>query len=112
VRDLNLELEIRVIPTVRDLDNLALSSRNTRLSAEERQAARALPRALFSAQLAHRRGDDAVATARAALAEEPLLEPEYVEVARFEARPILAAAVRVGHVRLIDNVPLEGAVHE
>jgi len=112
VRDLNLELEIRVIPTVRDLDNLALSSRNTRLSAEERQAARALPRALFSAQLAHRRGDDAVATARAALAEEPLLEPEYVEVARFEARPILAAAVRVGGVRLIDNVPLEGAVHE
>jgi pantoate--beta-alanine ligase len=112
VRDLNLELEIRVIPTVRDLDNLALSSRNTRLSAEERHAARALPRALFSAQLAHRRGDDAVAAARAALAEEPLLEPEYVEVARFEARPILAAAVRVGRVRLIDNVPLEGAVHE
>ncbi|HYM63202.1 MAG TPA: pantoate--beta-alanine ligase [Gaiellaceae bacterium] len=112
VRDLNLELEIRVIPTVRDSDNLALSSRNARLSAEERQAARALPRALFSAQLAYRRGDDAVATARAALAEEPLLEPEYVEVARFEARPILAAAVRVGGVRLIDNVTLEGAVHE
>ncbi len=112
VRDLNLELEIRVIPTVRDLDNLALSSRNARLSAEERQAARALPRALFSAQLAHRRGDDAVAAARAALAEEPLLDPEYVEVTSFEARPILAAAVRVGRVRLIDNVPLEGAVHE
>jgi pantoate--beta-alanine ligase len=112
VRDLNLELEVRVIPTVRDTDNLALSSRNGRLSPEERQAARALPRALFSAQLAHRRGDDAVAAARAALAEEPLLEPEYVEVARFEARPILAAAVRVGRIRLIDNVPLEGAVHE
>jgi pantoate--beta-alanine ligase len=107
VRDLNLELEIRVIPTVRDPDNLALSSRNARLSPEERQAARALPRALFSAQIAHRRGDDAVAAARAALAEEPLLEPEYVEVARFEARPILAAAVRVGRVRLIDNVHLD-----
>ena len=47
VRDLNLELEIRVIPTVRDTDNVALSSRNARLSEEERQAARALPRALF-----------------------------------------------------------------
>jgi pantoate--beta-alanine ligase len=112
VRDLNLELEIRVIPTVRDTDNVALSSRNARLSEEERQAARALPRALFSAQLAHRRGDDAVAAARTALAEEPLLDPEYVEVTHFEARPILAAAVRVGRVRLIDNVPLEGAVHE
>ena len=111
VRDLNLELEIRVIPTVRDTDNIALSSRNARLSEEERQAARALPRALFSAQLAHRRGDDAVAAAHATLAEEPLVEPEYVEVARFEARPILAAAVRVGRVRLIDNVRhLEGAV--
>jgi pantoate--beta-alanine ligase len=112
VRDLALELEVRVVPTVRDTDGLALSSRNERLSPEERRAAAAIPRALAAGKLAHRRGEDAIAAARAALAEEPLLEPDYVEVARFDGSPpILATAVRVGTTRLIDNVSLEG-VHE
>jgi pantoate--beta-alanine ligase len=112
VRDLALGLEIRVVPTVRNGDGLAVSSRNARLSEEERRAAGALPRALSAGKLAHRRGEDAVAAARTILAAEPLLEPEYLEIARFDgAAPLLAAAVRVGSTRLVDNVSLEG-VHD
>jgi pantoate--beta-alanine ligase len=94
IRDLNLDLELRVVPTVRDADGLALSSRNARLSPEERERALALPRAL--------------ATKDPARARELLrdLEVDYVEVADFEPRT-LAAAVRVGDTRLIDNVVLE-----
>ncbi len=108
VSDLNLELEIRVVPTVRDADGLAVSSRNAYLSSEEREAALALPRALVAGAEAFRRGDDAVATARTVLAEEPGLEPEYVEVARLDGRVYLLAAAHAGRTRLIDNVVLEG----
>jgi pantoate--beta-alanine ligase len=108
-RDLNLELEIRVVPTVREADGLALSSRNTRLSADERRAAAILPRALAAGARAHGEGADAEAAARAVLAEEPAVRADYVEVARFNGSPpVLAAAVRVGRTRLIDNVLLEG----
>lgn len=95
VRDLDLELEIRVVATVRDGDGLALSSRNALLSPDERRAALALPRAL-----ATRDADRARALLNG-------LEVDYVEVADFEPR-VLAAAVRVGSTRLIDNVVLEG----
>lgn len=108
VRDLNLELEIRVVATVRDEDGVAVSSRNVHLSADERAAARALPRALLAGAAAHRRGEDAASAARAVLDEEPLLDPEYVEVARLDTRVYLLAAIRVGRTRLIDNVVLEG----
>jgi len=95
VRDLAVPVEIRVLPTIRDDDGLALSSRNAYLSAEERQRALALPRAL--------------ATKDPAKARELLrdLEVEYVQVAEFEPK-VLAAAVRIGGTRLIDNVALEG----
>ena len=95
VRDLNVPVEIRVVPTVRDADGLALSSRNARLSPADRERALALPRAL--------------ATRDPTRAHELLngLEVDYVEVADFEP-PVLAAAVRVGSTRLIDNVVLEG----
>jgi pantoate--beta-alanine ligase len=112
VRDLALGLEIRVVSTVRNGDGVAVSSRNNRLSPEERRAAGALPRALSAGKLAYRRGEDPVEAARGILAEEPLLEPEYLEVARFDGgAPVLAAAVRAGRTRLIDNVSLEG-VHD
>ncbi len=98
IRDLALEVELRVLPTVRDADGLALSSRNAFLTPEERERALALPRALSTR--------DPVA-ARAALAESNGLVVDYVEVADFDP-PVLAGAVRVGSTRLVDNVPLEG----
>ena len=76
LRDLAVPLELRVVPTVRDRDGVALSSRNAYLSQSEREAARALPSALLAAEQAHREGRDAVAVARAALAREPRLDPE------------------------------------
>jgi pantoate--beta-alanine ligase len=101
VRDLNVPVEIRVVPTVRDADGLALSSRNVRLSPEERDRALGLPRALASAVAA----PDPVAAARASLNG---LESDYVEVLNLGDATVLAAAVRVGSTRLIDNVLLEG----
>jgi pantoate--beta-alanine ligase len=103
VRDLNVPVEIRVVPTVRDADGLALSSRNQRLSPEERERALALPRALESAA----GSPDPVAAAGASLNG---LEPDYVEVLDLGDAKVLAAAVRVGSARLIDNVLLEGEI--
>ena len=100
IRDLALEIELRVVPTVRDADGLALSSRNALLSPQERDAALALPRAL-----ATRDRDRALAQLRATND----LEVDYVEVADFDP-PVLAGAVRVGETRLIDNVVLEGDI--
>ena len=110
VRDLDLEIEIRVVATARDDDGLALSSRNAYLSAGERTAARSLFRALESGAAAYRKGGDAAGAARDVLAGEPGVEPEYVEVARLNGRVYLLAAARVGRTRLIDNVVLEGAL--
>ena len=95
VRDLHLDVDVRVLPTVRDPDGLAVSSRNARLSPAEREQALALPRALATRHAARARG---------------LLNGvsvDYVEVADFEPR-VLAGAIRVGATRLIDNVVLEG----
>ena len=105
VRDLDLELELRILPTVRDDDGLALSSRNAYLAPEERERALGLSRALEAARSAHAEGSDPVATARAALNG---LDPEYVEVLDLDGATVLAAAARVGTTRLIDNVVLEG----
>ena len=109
-RDLDLDVEIRLVPTARDADGVALSSRNAYLTAGEREAARALPRALEAGAAAHRAGDDAATAARAALAEESRLAPDYVEVAQLNGRVYLLAAVRAGRTRLIDNVVLEGEI--
>ncbi len=105
VADLDLPLEIVAVPTVRDADGLALSSRNARLSEAERRVALALPRALEAGLGAHRSGDDAVKAARDVLDAEEGLTVDYVAVAEFDV-PTLVAAVRVGAIRLIDNVRL------
>jgi pantoate--beta-alanine ligase len=96
IHDLSLPLELRAIPTVRDADGLALSSRNARLSPDERRTALALPRALATGDR-----DEALRRLHAAG-----LEIDYVEIAPFDP-PVLAGAVRVGSTRLIDNAPLE-----
>ena len=94
IADLALEVRLRALPTVRDTDGLPLSTRNARLSPKERARALSLPRALAT------RDPD---RARALLDG---LDVDYVEIAPFDP-PVLAAAVRVGSTRLIDNVPLE-----
>jgi pantoate--beta-alanine ligase len=105
VQDLNLRLRLRVRPTVRDEDGLALSSRNSQLSEQERLEALALPRALELGRLAHLSGSDPVVVARAALNG---LAPDYVELLDLDGAAVLATAARVGSTRLIDNVVLEG----
>jgi pantoate--beta-alanine ligase len=96
VEDLNLGVRIRVLPTVRDVDGLALSSRNAYLSPTERKQALALPRALAT------KDPD---RARELLAD---LDVDYVELAQLDGQVVLAAAVRVGETRLIDNIVIEG----
>jgi pantoate--beta-alanine ligase len=98
IRDLALDVELRIVPTVRDTDGLALSSRNGLLTPDERRRALTLPRALATKDRE---------AARAELAASNGLVVEYVELADFDP-PVLAGAVRVGDTRLIDNVVLEG----
>jgi len=104
VRDLHLPLQIVVVPTMRDADGLALSSRNARLSAAERARAAAVPAAVRAGLAAHRAGQDPVAAARTALAG---LDVGYVGLATLNGDPTLVIAVRIGTTRLIDNVPLD-----
>jgi pantoate--beta-alanine ligase len=122
VLDLNFPLEIRVGPTLREPDGLAMSSRNVYLNPEERQAALVLHRALTAARELWGQGERRGTTLRNAmsrtLAAEPLARPDYVSVAdpatlqelddSGEAKEALASlAVRIGSTRLIDNVVLK-----
>ncbi len=116
-RDLDFEVEVVVLPTVREPDGLAMSSRNAYLSDAERRRATALSRALRAAESVAASGearvDAALAAARAEL-ERAGIEPEYLEARDAETlapatslngRPVLlAVAARVGEARLIDNV--------
>ncbi len=108
-RDLELGVEIVAVPTVRDEDGLALSSRNAYLAPSERGAALALPRALEAGLHVHRSGgmpDEIVAATRQLLDAESRLGVDYVAIADLDG-PTLAAAVRIGSTRLIDNVRLD-----
>jgi pantoate--beta-alanine ligase len=110
-RDLDLGVEIRAVPTVREPDGLALSSRNVYLGPEERKAAAVISAALRETASAYASGErDRVrlrALMAARLALEPLVSPEYselVDAATFEKPGTLAViAARVGKTRLIDN---------
>jgi pantoate--beta-alanine ligase len=108
LRDLNLPLELRVIPIVRDADGLALSSRNAFLEPDERRRALALPQALQAGLEACRSGgsDAALAAARRILDSAEGIEVDYLAVADLDG-PTLAGAIRVGSTRLIDNVLLD-----
>jgi pantoate--beta-alanine ligase len=119
VADLNMPVTIRPVPTVREPDGLALSSRNVLLSPEQRQAATVLSRALREAEQRYRAGErsgEALHQAmQAVLAAEPLVRPDYVSVAdgdtleeldHVNGPALLSLAVRIGKVRLIDNIPL------
>jgi pantoate--beta-alanine ligase len=122
VRDLDMPVRIAVAPTVRDSAGLALSSRNARLAADDRDRALALPRALDTVRCLAAGGErDAArlaAAGRAAMADLDI-EPEYLALVRpdtFEPVSTLngqdvlvAVAARVGDVRLIDNTILQGA---
>jgi pantoate--beta-alanine ligase len=121
VRDLALPVEIVGIPTQRDADGLALSSRNLYLGEEERRAARALPRALGEAASAIQAGGEvgeALASARDKLAKAGFDPIDYVELrdsgtlepmAALDRPARLLAAARIGSTRLIDNLPVAPA---
>jgi pantoate--beta-alanine ligase len=117
--DLGINTEIVACPIVRESDGLALSSRNVRLSPQERAAAPVLRRALLAARGRHtageRDGEALRAAMRDVLASEPLAAPEYVscadpdtlrELDHVDGPALLSMAVRFGVVRLIDNEPL------
>ena len=121
VRDLNLGIEIVAVPTVRDADGLALSSRNAYLTAEQRKAAPVIYQSLARIEDLWRGGlNDAKSlrsAARKLLEEEPLVdEVDYVSVAdaetleemdQIQVRAMASVAARMGRTRLIDNIILE-----
>jgi pantoate--beta-alanine ligase len=120
VRDLDHPVHVVGCPTVREPDGLAMSSRNSYLTPEERRAAPALFRALSAARALWERGERDAEALRAemrrVLAEEPLLRVDYVsaadpdtfeEQARADGPTLLSLAVFCGRARLIDNVRLE-----
>jgi pantoate--beta-alanine ligase len=118
VRDLDIPVEIVGVPTQRDADGLALSSRNAYLSPEERVAARALPRALVEAATAIQGGADiahALEGAHAKLEQAGFKPVDYVELRDADTlEPVSAldhparilAAAKIGRTRLIDNLPV------
>jgi pantoate--beta-alanine ligase len=113
--DLELGVGIAGVPTVREPDGLALSSRNVYLSADERRQALVLSRALFAGRDAAAEGAAAVlAAAEATFAGEPAISADYLELRGADLGPVpthgaarLLVAARIGKTRLIDNVAVE-----
>lgn len=115
-RDLHLGVALRILPTVREADGLALSSRNERLSPAERQAAPTLYQALMmarqAAQCGERRAKALCAHVRRHIQSSPLFHIDYIALChpdtldalgRLERTAVLLVAARIGAVRLIDN---------
>jgi len=121
VKDLFFNLQLRIMPIVREADGLAKSSRNTYLSAEERQAGLILSRSLKHAQELFAAGErdpqKLVAATTAMIKAEPMADIDYVEIYQMpdlnecqnpmQGENLLALAVRFGTTRLIDNTILE-----
>lgn len=121
VKDLFFNIEMRIMPIVREADGLAKSSRNTYLSAEEHQAALVLSRSLKAAQESFNNGERSVKAitdmVTAMIKAEPMSNIDYVEIYRLpelqdagatlSGRNLLAVAVKFGTTRLIDNIILE-----
>lgn len=122
VRDLNVPVDIQPVATVRDADGLALSSRNARLSPDDRRAATVIHRALAAGRATHvdgeRRAEEIRSVVSDILASEPRCHPEYVEIADADTLAsvettntpcVIFVAARFGDVRLIDNIDLSRA---
>ena len=121
VKDLFFNLQLRIMPIVREADGLAKSSRNTYLSAEERQAGLILSKSLQHAQKLFAAGErdpqKLVAATTALIKTEPMADIDYVEIYQMpdlnacqtpmQGENLLALAVRFGTTRLIDNTILE-----
>jgi pantoate--beta-alanine ligase len=120
VRDLNFPIDIKVCPTIREVDGLALSSRNVYLNPDERGAATVLSRSLMAAKSACEGGEKDAERLRqilvATIQTEPLAKLQYVSIASpttlveleiVEDGALLSLAVYVGNTRLIDNFLLQ-----
>lgn len=120
VRDLNLDIKIVMVPTVREKDGTAMSSRNIYLNEEERKAAAVLYKSIRAVEEQFQMGERDVGnlknTALETISNEPLAEIDYVELLSFpdlnekekaNCNMLLALAVRIGNARLIDSVILE-----
>jgi len=120
VADLDMNLEVVTLPTVREPDGLAMSSRNTYLNPEERQAALVLSQSLTLAQQLYARGEKDAERLRqemiGLIQKQPLAKIDYVSVAdgdtldeldRVKPPAVVSLAVKIGKTRLIDNVVLE-----
>jgi pantoate--beta-alanine ligase len=114
--DLNIPTEVIICPTVRESDGLAMSSRNTYLNADERQAATVLYRSLSAARAAFEAGERSVETLRKIVVEtvaaEPLAHLQYISCADYDSlqeleqitgKALLSMAAFIGKTRLIDN---------
>ena len=120
VRDLNIDVEVVEVPTVREPDGLAMSSRNTYLTPEQRQSARSLYRSLVAAKEMIDQGERNVQNIRERMSDiiqaSEGADIDYLEIVdadtlnpleRIEGQVLIAVAVRFGHTRLIDNIKVE-----
>lgn len=117
VKDLHMKVDVVVCPIVRELDGLAMSSRNVYLSQEERKQALVLNRALYEAQNKYKQGEVGAANLKAFIIEtiqtQPLAKIDYVEILdgdlleemiEIKEPALVAVAVKFGKTRLIDNI--------
>jgi len=120
VDDLNMNLEVVIVPTVRESDGLAMSSRNKYLGAEERKAATILSRSLNLAEQLYSQGERDTSLIRNKMIEliksEPLAQMDYISIAnpdtleeldKIETGALVSLAVKIGKPRLIDNIILQ-----